>query len=81
MTTTHQSPAAGDVSTPLRPPVAGSTRPKAQRKRYGRRLAIESVSGTYVTVMPCRDCGVLVVYRDQAAHDAHHELLRRLLTH
>lgn len=42
------------------------TRPK---KRYGRRLAIESVSGTYITVMPCRACGAVIAYQLIKTHD------------
>lgn len=74
---TPTSPAAG-VSDP-HAPVAGSTRPKPQPKRYGRRRAFESAQGTYLTVMPCRDCGAVVAYAEQAKHDAFHQQLRRLL--
>lgn len=55
-----------------------SDRPRPKRKRYGRRRAIEAVSGAYTTVMPCRDCGALVVHQEAAAHEQFHALLDAL---
>lgn len=72
-------PVAGAVRDPV--PATASTRPKPQGKRYGRRRAFESAQGTYLTVMPCRDCGALVVFAEQAKHDRFHQLLKEALGH